>query len=117
MACPITKRTTQQPGSRTATAPQKGVKTAPAKPVSRKAKVTRKQLEEACEKLGVLTHREVRIRMADLKGYERPFSRQAVYNLINSHELKPAIPLAGMATVTKASWDAYVVRYENGLSK
>lgn len=116
MTCPTTKRTTTQPATRRVAATQKGSQPA-AKVLTRQKRVTRKQLEEACDKLGVLTLREVMIRLADLKGYVKPFSRQSVYNLIARKELAQGINLAGMATITRASWDGYVVRYESGLAK
>ena len=61
-----------------------------------------------------MTLREVCIRLADMKKKRRPLSRQTIYTMFARRELVAGITVAGMATVTVASWDAYVARFDAG---
>lgn len=111
MNCPVRKKPRQEKNDQPPAAIPAGPKKAAAGSAAR-PKVRRNELEEACERLDLLTFEDVRWKLAEILGKPKKVSRQHIYNLINRHELVQGISLANVATITKASWLPYVKRLE-----
>ena len=111
MSCPVRKKPRGDKKERPVASVPAGPKKA-ASALTRIPKTTRKDLDEACERLQLVTFADVRWRLANLLGKTKPTSRQHVYNLIARHELVQGISLAHTSTITRASFDSYVRRLE-----
>ena len=111
MACPVRKKPRGDKKERPSASVPAGPKKASSVLV-RSPKTKRKDLAEACERLQLLTFADVRWQLAKLMNKTKQTSRQHIYNLINRYELVQGINLANTSTITKASFDSYVARFE-----
>lgn len=111
MACPVKTfpNNSKTPGRvrRQVSAPKK------LKPLAKKP--TRKDAEAACSLLGLILEKVIRVKLAALWGQATLPSRQTVWSMRRRNELVAGVTVAGLSTITAASWENYQTRYAAGL--